>query len=674
MKKGMYVKLSVDGIKKNKRLYAPYICAFCGMVIMNYIMFFLAGSERINALRGGEAIHGTLSFGCVVLAFFSCLFLFYTNSFIVKRRQKEYGLYGVLGMNKKQLAGVNFFENFFVSLLSLAVGLVLGIALSKFAELGLIRIVGGQTDFDFGIDITAVLKTALTFAIGFVLVFLNGARQILFSKTVTLLKSERAGEKPPKGNVIFAVLGIALIGWAYYTAITIEDPLTAMSWFFFAVMAVIAGTYLLMISGSVALCRLLQKNKSYYYKKNHFISVSSMAYRMKRNGAGLASICILSTMVLVTVSTTTCMYFGCEESLKLNFPRQINMTLNCDNSAEKTAAKAAKIENFVYKRAQESSFEVSDVRRYGCAYTYGFLTGNTADCSSMERLVKGSSELYEFMILSSDDYTGLSGESLSLAEGTAALRTVGFDYKEDGLNFVNGPRISISDSKRIKRAAFFSDRIRDGNLFVVVLNNPDFFDEYLSPERTDSPFNYSLEYGFDTSLDADGQIALVNELADVGTVTDVSQTGIFSVASRAENEGDYYGVYGGVFYLGILLSIVFALAAVLIIYYKQVSEGYEDQASFDIMAKVGMTEKDINSAVNSQILTVFFIPLVFSAIHLCFAFPMIKKILELFALMNDGLFILTTALSFAVFTLFYIIVYRLTARAYLGIVRNKKRR
>ena len=310
MKKGMYVKLSVDGIKKNKRLYAPYICAFCGMVIMNYIMFFLAGSERINALMGGEAIHGTLSFGCVVLAFFSCLFLFYTNSFIVKRRQKEYGLYGVLGMNKKQLAGVNFFENFFVSLLSLAVGLVLGIALSKFAELGLIRIVGGQTDFDFGIDITAVLKTALTFAIGFVLVFLNGARQILFSKTVTLLKSERAGEKPPKGNVIFAVLGIALIGWAYYTAITIEDPLTAMSWFFFAVMAVIAGTYLLMISGSVALCRLLQKNKSYYYKKNHFISVSSMAYRMKRNGAGLASICILSTMVLVTVSTTTCMYFG----------------------------------------------------------------------------------------------------------------------------------------------------------------------------------------------------------------------------------------------------------------------------------------------------------------------------------------------------------------------------
>ena len=577
-------------------------------------------------------------------------------------------------MNKKQLAGVNFFENFFVSLLSLAVGLVLGIALSKFAELGLIRIVGGQTDFDFGIDITAVLKTALTFAIGFVLVFLNGARQILFSKTVTLLKSERAGEKPPKGNVIFAVLGIALIGWAYYTAITIEDPLTAMSWFFFAVMAVIAGTYLLMISGSVALCRLLQKNKSYYYKKNHFISVSSMAYRMKRNGAGLASICILSTMVLVTVSTTTCMYFGCEESLKLNFPRQINMTLNCDNSAEKTAAKAAKIENFVYKRAQESSFEVSDVRRYGCAYTYGFLTGNTADCSSMERLVKGSSELYEFMILSSDDYTGLSGESLSLAEGTAALRTVGFDYKEDGLNFVNGPRISISDSKRIKRAAFFSDRIQDGNLFVVVLNNPDFFDEYLSPERTDSPFNYSLEYGFDTSLDADGQIALVNELADVGAVTDVSQTGIFSVASRAENEGDYYGVYGGVFYLGILLSIVFALAAVLIIYYKQVSEGYEDQASFDIMAKVGMTEKDINSAVNSQILMVFFIPLVFSAIHLCFAFPMIKKILELFALMNDGLFILTTALSFAVFTLFYIIVYRLTARAYLGIVRNKKRR
>ena len=295
----------------------------------------------------------------------------------------------------------------------------------------------------------------------------------------------------------------------------------------------------------------------------------------------------------------------------------------------------------------------------------------------MERLVKGSSELYEFMILSSDDYTGLSGESLSLAEGTAALRTVGFDYKEDGLNFVNGPRISISDSKRIKRAAFFSDRIQDGNLFVVVLNNPDFFDEYLSPERTDSPFNYSLEYGFDTSLDADGQIALAQKIAYSDTLSDLSLSeklgyGSINVESRENNRNDFYCTYGGLFFLGILLSVIFIFAAVLIIYYKQITEGYEDQARFDIMQKIGMTKKEIRKSINSQLLTVFFLPLLFAALHLAFAFPMVKKMLALSGLQNITLFALVTIGTFFVYAIFYALVYKITSNAYYRIVSDAK--
>lgn len=336
MKNGIYFKLAFDGIRKNRKLFLPYIGAGAGMVMMSYIIFFLTANERILTLKGGEAIHSTLGFGCSVMAIFSCIFLFYTNSFLIRRRKKEYGLYGVLGMGKRQLVAVCFFENLLVTVFSLFFGLVLGIAFSKFAELGLVNIASGQTDFSFSLEPSAILKTVVTFTAIFVLVFLNSARQMRFSDTVTLLKGESTGEKPPKGNIFLGIIGFLALGWAYYIAVTIEDPVGAMVWFFVAVVAVIIATYLLMISGSVALCRVLKKNKKYYYKKNHFVALSSMAYRMKRNGAGLASICVLSTMVLVTVATTASMFFGAEDSIRVNYPRQINVRCNSQGGIEKT--------------------------------------------------------------------------------------------------------------------------------------------------------------------------------------------------------------------------------------------------------------------------------------------------------------------------------------------------
>lgn len=673
MKNGIYFKLAFDGIRKNRKLFLPYIGAGAGMVMMSYIIFFLTANERILTLKGGEAIHSTLGFGCSVMAIFSCIFLFYTNSFLIRRRKKEYGLYGVLGMGKRQLVAVCFFENLLVTVFSLFFGLVLGIAFSKFAELGLVNIASGQTDFSFSLEPSAILKTVVTFTAIFVLVFLNSARQMRFSDTVTLLKGESTGEKPPKGNIFLGIIGFLALGWAYYIAVTIEDPVGAMVWFFVAVVAVIIATYLLMISGSVALCRVLKKNKKYYYKKNHFVALSSMAYRMKRNGAGLASICVLSTMVLVTVATTASMFFGAEDSIRVNYPRQINVRCNSQGGIEKADESFEALKNKVAEETQKRGSALINTREIRYLYAAGLITDSTAYCSrSTEGFFYDLGSPREFLIVPEDYYGRITGESVDVSDGVCAVRTIECDYKQSEISFNGGPAFKVADSSRTNRR-FFLEWAGSSGCIIVVVKNFDDFTEYMSVSEEDALFSYCCRYGFDTDLSSNAQIELKGYLEKY--VSDSNRNYSYTdVSSRAQNEGDFYGTFGGLFYLGILLSIVFALAAVLIIYYKQISEGYEDSGRFEIMAKVGMTDKEIKSSINSQLLTVFFVPLLLSGLHLAFSLPMIKKILELFGLTNTEQFLLTAGLFFAVFALFYVVVYKLTARAYYGIVSRAKER
>lgn len=673
MKNGIYFKLAFDGIRKNRKLFLPYIGAGAGMVMMSYIIFFLTANERILTLKGGEAIHSTLGFGCSVMAIFSCIFLFYTNSFLIRRRKKEYGLYGVLGMGKRQLVAVCFFENLLVTVFSLFFGLVLGIAFSKFAELGLVNIASGQTDFSFSLEPSAILKTVVTFTAIFVLVFLNSARQMRFSDTVTLLKGESTGEKPPKGNIFLGIIGFLALGWAYYIAVTIEDPVSAMVWFFAAVVAVIIATYLLMISGSVALCRVLKKNKKYYYKKNHFVALSSMAYRMKRNGAGLASICVLSTMVLVTVATTASMFFGAEDSIRVNYPRQINVRCNSQGGIEKADESFEALKNKVAEETQKRGSALINTREIRYLYAAGLITDSTAYCSrSTEGFFYDLGSPREFLIVPEDYYGRITGESVDVSDGVCAVRTIECDYKQSEISFNGGPAFKVADSSRTNRR-FFPERAGSSGCIIVVVKNFDDFTEYMSVSEENALFSYCCRYGFDTDLSSNAQIELKGYLEEY--VSDSNRNYSYTdVSSRAQNEGDFYGTFGGLFYLGILLSIVFALAAVLIIYYKQISEGYEDSGRFEIMAKVGMTDKEIKSSINSQLLTVFFVPLLLSGLHLAFSLPMIKKILELFGLTNTEQFLLTAGLFFAVFALFYVVVYKLTARAYYGIVSRAKER
>lgn len=679
MRIGFYPKLAFDGIRKNKRMYLPYILTCVGMVMMYYIIAFLAHNDTLELMPGGRTMSELIGFGTGIIAAFSCIFLFYTNSFLIRRRKKEFGLYNILGMGKRNIALILFWETLIISAISLTAGLGGGIALSKLAELGFVNILKGEVNYDLSVSPTAVVMTLKVFGVIFLLLFLNALRQVRFSTAISLMHSESTGEKPPKANWFFGILGVAVLGTAYYVAVTIKNPLQAFAVFFAAVIMVIIGTYLIMISGSVLLCRILQKKKNYYYNKKHFVSVSSMAYRMKRNGAGLASICILATMVLVMVSSTTALYFGSEDSLNQRYPRDINMEFRYVNAADMTEENISGLRDEILGVADGRGIKPENVYDYRSASISGAIIGDVVetDVSAMETLnINTYSELFWFDIIPLEDYNALMGKNETLAEDEAMIHVNRGEYSHNTITFNRG------ESFKVKKQ--LDEMIGNGTaamsivptMTIVVAN----FDSVIKDMaklvdfNSDQMLQLVWNYKFDTNADRQVQLGLFEKLTD-SISAEAKDYGCQHsyYESREAERADYYALYGGLFYLGIILSIVFIFAAVLIIYYKQISEGYEDQSRFDIMQKVGMTKKEIRKSINSQLLTVFFLPLVGAGCHLAFAFPIIKKMLLLFNLSNVTLFVATTAVSFLAFAMFYAVVYRVTSNAYYNIVSGAKK-
>mgnify|MGYP000788007525 FL=1 len=651
------------------------------MVMMTYIISFLTSSETIRNMPGGNEIQGFLGMGFGVMSVFSLIFLFYTNSFLLRRRKKEFGLYNILGMGKKNLAVVLMWESLFIAGISIVCGIFSGVVFSKLAELCLIKMLQGTAEFGMTVKFSSIWQTALLFAGIFLLIFINTLRQIHLTNPIELLHSENAGEKPPKANWLLALAGAVILGGAYYLAVTIEDPVTALTWFLVAVVMVIIATYLLFVAGSVVLCKILQKNKKYYYKTNHFVSVSSMIYRMKRNGAGLASICILCTMVLVMVSSTVCLYSGTEDSLRTRYPRHINIQANVSDFSEIGPERLDKIRSVSTEEAAKLGAEPKNVLDYRVAAVAGYDVADgviDVDVNNLTEL----SDVWQIFIVPVEDYNHIMGKNVTLEEDEALIYTTKMgQYDNSTIAIGNGEPLRIKE----KVTDFVNNGVDAMQIFPSMCIFVSDFNEKIEPikaykdNKGDPIIQYSWFYAFDLDLNDETQIELEKTLSNKLLAIQkqaVSETGdeefyIVCEGVSAERAG-FYGLYGGLFFLGVLLGIVFIFAAVLIIYYKQVSEGYEDQSRFDIMQKVGMTKKEIRKSINSQILTVFFLPLVTAGIHLAFAFPLIKKLLMLFSLTNTGLLIGVTVVCYLIFALFYVIVYRLTSGAYYSIVSGVK--
>lgn len=674
MKKGFYPKLAWDGIRKNKRVYIPYILTSIGMVMMYYIVRFLTDSTVIQQMPGGATIREIMMMGSWVIALFAALFLFYSNSFLMRRRKKEFGMYNILGMGKWNIGKILFWDSAIITAISLGAGLLFGVALSKLFELAMANLMSGQICYEFTISLNGIGMTLLVFGLVFLLILLNSLRQISFSDPVALLRGENVGEKPPKAKWLMSIAGVLILAAAYYLAVKLEDPTTILALFFVAVLMVIVATYLLFISGSVTLCRLLQKNKKYYYKANHFVSVSSMTYRMNRNGTGLASICILLTMVLVMLSSTTALYIGEEDSLRTRYPKDINVNLQMDQLAD------VQEENVCYYREKMDSLLNSHQLKSQSAYDYravttsGILSGDTLDTSesafatlNMVNVEQKSMPVLAYFV-SLEDYNQLMGENQTLEKDQVLIYPFRMEYTSPTFQIAGGEEYQVKE---------VVDRFVDnGNsamtvfptvfIFVPDLETAIAPIQQLGTSAEETILAYEWYYGFNLDLPAENQISISDEIRQLLSGENAN------VESLEANRLDFYSLFGGLFFIGIMLSIVFLTAAVLIIYYKQISEGYEDQARFEIMQKVGMTKREIRKSINSQMLTVFFLPLLTAGIHLCFAFPMIHKMLRMFNLWNTALLIETTAVCFVLFGLLYTLVYRLTSNAYFNIVSGAK--
>lgn len=673
MKLGFYFGLAKDGIRKNSKMYTPYILTCIGMVMMYYIIMALQTDEAVLKMRGGSNMTMVLGFGGWVIAIFACIFLFYTNSFLIRRRKKEFGLYNILGMGRRHISLILLCESIIVAVVALALGLFCGILFSKFAELGLMNMVNVDVNYNFFLEAGAIISTVKIFACTFALLFLNNLRQLFFTSTIELLGSEKAGEKPPKANWLLAIAGVVILGIAYYISVTIKNPLAAFSLFFIAVILVIIATYLIMIAGSVLMCKILQKNKNYYYKKNHFVSVSSMAYRMKRNGAGLASICILATMVLVIISSTSCLYFGSEDAIARRYPRQIQFTFDFKNAEQANLGNVNEIKTGLDKAIEDCGVQKENVYTSRSASIAGALSGDKLTTSVGVYGDKGVSEMNSVIMLyfiPIEDYNIMTGKNIELEENEA-LCFFTEDYDKDSIEIDGQTTFNIKDT--IDKCPNMDD-VDFEVVPVMVMYIHDYDGALKKMEELEdidgkSRLVYNYEYGFDTNLSEEKQ----GEYAKIIKEKLLEKQYQFEEVMldiRATEKEDFYMAFGGLFYLGILLSIVFIFAAVLIIYYKQISEGYEDHSRFDIMRKVGMTDKEIRKSINSQILTVFFFPLILAGIHICFAFPIVRKLLMMFNLNNVGLFIVTSIITFLIFTVLYAIVYRVTSNAYYRIVRT----
>lgn len=680
MKTGLYTRLAVDGIRRNRQIYLPYILACGGTAAMHYIVSFIRHSKTVAAMRGGAMFCNLMQLGEWILAVFACIFLFYTSSFLMRRRRREFGLYNVLGMGKPHIGRILLYETLITAALSIVSGLFVGVLVSKLAELIVIRMAGESATFDFTISAESALMTTAVFCVIFLLLYLKSLIGLRNAGAAELLKSEAAGEKPPKANYFLGLLGVIVLGTAYYIAIKVEHPTEAMAWFFVAVIMVIIATYMIMISGSVALCRILRKNKRRYYSPRHFIPISSMTYRMKRNGAGLASICILSTMALVMISSTTCLYYGAESALKTQYPSEIETTVVFGNSAQASGNNIERLRSRLLETVSDYGVQPENVLDYRIASITGSASDTAGDFkTSYARSDYDSARLIVFIPQS--DWNTLRGESVSLNADEAAIVTTGFKFESQTVSFEGGCPLKVISARNEKSSPIPGLDYSIGNKIIIVVRDLSVIDgifTYIHDTEGSDYRAYTWSYGFDTDIDGNGQHKLAWDIREALAELDFEPKNPAEgyvqlyTSDRANARDDYFGSFSALLCLAVVLSTVFTAAAVLIIYYKQLSEGYEDSARYDIMINVGMTKQEIRKSVNTQLLTVFFLPLCFAGLHLAFAFPMIRRLLLLFGLSDLRLFLLTTAITFAVFAVFYIAVYRVTSNTYLRIVAPKK--
>lgn len=657
--RGFYWKLALTNLWNHRRVTVPYLLSAAGTILMFYALCALTLGLDEETMYGGTSVASMLSLGIFVIGLFAVLFLFYTNSFMMKRRKKELGLYNILGMEKRHIAHIIFRETLVLAALSLVVGIGLGILFSGVMFLVLGALLRASVSFRFFVPALALQWTAVLFAAIFLLTMCYNILQVRLSNPIQLLHGGEVGEKEPKAHWVLAVLGALLLGAGYYLALTVQDPLSALLLFFVAVVLVILGTYLLFLTGITALLKLLKKNKGFYYKLNHFTAVSGMLYRMKQNAAGLASICILFTALLVTVSTTFSLYTSMDGLLRTRYPRNVLVSAQAESQDVRELVRTA-----VEEETQALGIQIENViDREGWNIT-------TARVGNELHTQEVPSDAYAVVdIFTESEFERFSGQEVNLSEDQVLLFDPLGTFPEEDTLQIDGNVFEIVHSDYEMPDASTMAQIYEQ--YYLVFQSEAVVDSLLAPSGIYVEPTYS--YDFDVvGGDPDSIVAIKDALVDTLFYERPKAEGHFScmIEDSISSRRDFIALYGGLFFLGLFLGILFLLGTALIIYYKQVSEGYEDARRFTIMQQVGMSHREVKRSIHSQILLVFFLPLVTAVVHLAFAFPMLQKILLVMGLADFWIVLLSTLGCVAVFAVCYLIIYGLTARTYYKIVET----
>ena len=665
--RNLYPRLAATNLKKNRRFYLPYLLACIVIVALFCIILTLASDPYLGQMQHGGSVSQVLGFGVLIMALFSAIILFYTNSTFTKQRKREFAIYNILGMEKRHISYVLFWESLYTAAMALFFGLVAAGVFSKLLQLVLVRLIGGEATFGLNISLMSIGYTAVFFGALFLLLLLNTIRIIHLSNPVQLLRAGSEGEREPRSKWILALLGAVCLAAGYIISLRTNAALYAIQYFFPAVILVIIGTYLTFIALSIVVLKALRKNRRYYYKTSHFATVSGLIYRMSRNAAGLASICILSTMVLVTVSTTVSLYKGVDAYAAVRWPQDMTLTLMTDTQTN-TVPDVAPVLQVVDDAMTRSGLTQSNVHGYR---TVRFSTLRSGD--ALDQFTGSGVDAYTVLVLDTEGYADLTGEQVTLAPGEALAWTDGKPFGDTVTICGRAFRLRPLDSFPLDSG---SSIMGLHTLYLVVPDLDSVLElraqqnAYASEHGgTRSMLNYT--YQFDLSgTDAEQLDALHALLSDPAFASAAEAANVqYTTDMRADGYPTLRSMYGGFLFLGFFLGFVFLFATVLIIYYKQVSEGYDDRGRFRIMQQVGMTPKEVKATIRTQVLLMFFLPLVTAAIHIAFAFPLIKQIVFAFGLQNVHLFLLCTLGTFGVFALLYTFVYLLTARTYYRIVR-----
>ena len=659
MNNRFFSKLAASNIRKNGKAYIPYILSCVMTVALFYIVKSLSYNPGLKNMVGSSTMMTMMSMCSVIIALFAIVFLFYTNSFLMKRRKKEFGVFNILGMEKSHIAKTMAWENFYVTLISIVGGLVIGIALDKAMFLLIAQVLNEEITLGFFISDKAIISTIVMFCIIFLLILLNSIRQIHTANPIELVTAGNAGEREPKTKWVLAILGLLSLGAGYYIALTIENPLTALVYFFFAVILVIIGTYMLFTAGSIALLKILRKNKKYYYKTKHFTSISGMIYRMKQNAVGLANICILSTAVLVMVSSTSSLMLGLQDVIATRYPNDFVVYSN-----ETSEERAYESFDTIRELQEEQNLNVTSEREYRYLVFPAFINGDTFEVTR-DANFSSLGNLNNLIFVSLSDYNRVMGTDKTLAENEVLIYS-------DRLQF-DSPTLKIFDreySVKEKIDEFIGNglivAVAANTQFIVLPDGPDIDELYALQKEalSDGASEIQYYYGFNSDADEETQRIFYRTLLEDYVGHGYEGT----IESKADSRSEFVGLYGGFFFIGIFLGVLFIMATVLIIYYKQISEGYDDKQRYEIMQKVGMTHQEIKNSIRSQVLTVFFLPLIVAGIHIAVAFPIINKLLALLNLLNVQLFLTCTVVCYVVFAVMYLLIYLLTARTYYKIV------